>query len=356
MAVGGHVGRGVVQAAHREVLVADPDVPVEAGQAGEGTQQLLLAVAHDTGDPDDLAAVGGEGDVGEVVPRETTDRQHRLLTLWGKVFGREGVLQLPAHDHGQQLVVGDVGDEDGPAVAAVPEDRHAIGQFPDLREAVGDVDDRRARTRGGSDPLEEQLDRVLAEGGRRLVEDEKFRVQGERLGQLQEVLLRDAHAADAVLEVGGGTDVVEQRTHGRRLVPGEVQELLRHGDSDVLGHRQVGQHGGVLVDDGDAQPAGRRRIESGHGLAVDLDRAGVRLGGARGHPHERGLAGAVLAQERVDLSRQELDRHVGQGGHGAVGLGDAGQGHRRPHQPRRLLRLLCHHVVLRVEREWVERE
>ncbi len=40
MAIGGHVGGGVVQAPHGEVLVADPDLPVEAGEAGEGAQQL----------------------------------------------------------------------------------------------------------------------------------------------------------------------------------------------------------------------------------------------------------------------------------------------------------------------------
>ncbi len=47
--------------------------------------------------------------------------------------------------------------------------------------------------------------------------------------------------------------------------PANCRNSFGHGDAKVLGDRQVGQHRRVLVDDGDAQPAGGRRIERGHG-------------------------------------------------------------------------------------------
>ena len=97
----------------------------------------------------------------------------------------------------------------GAAQLAVAQDGHPVGELAHLGEAMGDVDDGGARAAAAPDVLEQQLDRVLAERRRRLVEDEQRGLDGERLGELEQVLLRDGQGVDAILEVRAGADVVE---------------------------------------------------------------------------------------------------------------------------------------------------
>ena len=65
------------------------------------------------------------------------------------------------------------------------------------------------------------------------------------------------------------------------------------------------------------------------GLAVDLDRAGVGLERAVEDLHERRLARAVLAGERVDLARQQLEVDAVEGQHARERLADARHAHER---------------------------
>ena len=90
---------------------------------------------------------------------------------------------------------------DRPAKATVAQDRHAVGEIADLGQAVGDVDDRGALRRDGRARREQQVDGLLAERRGRLVEDEQLRLHGERLRELEQVLLGDGEVADAILEV-----------------------------------------------------------------------------------------------------------------------------------------------------------
>ena len=87
----------------------------------------------------------------------------------------------------------------------------------------------------------------------------------------------------------------------RRTGRGEAAEVLV--DRDVLGDRQVGEEGQVLVDDLDAERLGARGREVLGGLAVELDPA-ARLGLVdAGHELDQGgLAAAVLADEAVHLA------------------------------------------------------
>ena len=85
-------------------------------------------------------------------------------------------------------------DPRGAAQLAVAQHRDPVGELADLGEAVGDVDDRGARRRRLAHPVEEQVDGVAAERGGGLVEDEQRGLDGERLGELEQVLLRHASA------------------------------------------------------------------------------------------------------------------------------------------------------------------
>src|SRR5262249_14053859 len=64
------------------------------------------------------------------------------------------------------------------------------------------------------------------------------------------------------------------------------------------------------------------RIAEMQPLAAPVDRAGVGLDDARQDLQERGLAGAVLADERVRLCRGDVEAHAPEGLDGAERLAD----------------------------------
>ena len=76
-------------------------------------------------------------------------------------------------------------------------------------------------------------------------------------------------------------------------------------------------------------PYGNRR-------AVDQHLAGVGLLDAADHPHQRGLAGAVLAQQRDDFARVHLEAHAAERMHAGEPLVDCPELQERStgHRPR----------------------
>ena len=74
-------------------------------------------------------------------------------------------------------------DRGGPAQRAVAQHRDAIGDLAYLGEPVRDVDDGRAVGGELADGGEEELDGILRERRRRLVEDQQPGRHGERLGE-----------------------------------------------------------------------------------------------------------------------------------------------------------------------------
>ncbi|WP_305807093.1 hypothetical protein, partial [Stenotrophomonas sp. YIM B06876] len=81
----------------------------------------------------------------------------------------------------------------------------------------------------------------------------------------------------------------------------------------------------MLEHHGDAQLPRLLRVAHLHRPAVEVHGALVGLDGAVDDLHQRGLAGAVLAQHGVDLARLHGQRDAAVGHHGGVALGDAGQ-------------------------------
>ena len=80
-------------------------------------------------------------------------------------------------------------------VLAVAKHGDAVAIVEDLRHAVGDVDDRdAARGEVAHDP-EQDLRLALGQRRGRLVEDQHAAVQRQRLGDLDQLLLRDRERA-----------------------------------------------------------------------------------------------------------------------------------------------------------------
>ena len=94
----------------------------------------------------------------------------------------------------------------------------------------------------------------------------------------------------------------------RRMIAERVDRLA--AGIDVLGDAQRADQAALLVDHGDAGIGGALLVEAGDRHAVELDRAAVGLIDAGDEVHERRLAGAVLADQRVHLAAPHLERDV----------------------------------------------
>ena len=107
--------------------------------------------------------------------------------------------------------------------------------------------------------------------------------------------------------------------------PAVEQDRVRHrlvAEQDVLRHRQDRDEHEVLVDHADAAPDGVIRAVDLDGLAVEQDLALVRHGQAVEDVHERRLAGAVLAEQRVDLAGPHVERDAVVGDDAGIALRD----------------------------------
>ncbi len=249
------------------------------------------------------------------------------------MLGREGRFERPPDDHGEEVGVRDVRDGVGSPDLSVAQDGDTIGDLPNLAEAVRDVDDGRSLCRKLSDGGEEEVDGILGERRRRLVEDEKPRRHGERLGELEEVAAGDAERRDAIVEVALEMDVVEERAHRPRAI-GVASSKMLGGDrhTDVLGDGHVREEGRMLVDDRDPELLRDHGREVLHRRALEDDRAAVGRRRARGDVHQRRLPGAVLPEESVHLAREHVERHIRERRDRVVVLGDAV--HRQRRMPR----------------------
>ena len=142
---------------------------------------------------------------------------------------------------------------------------------------------------------------------------EDARLERQRLGDLDELLVGHRQAADRRADIDLDGELLEQRL-GRpaRGAPVEHAEPAgrRVPDEHVLGDGQVREEARLLVDDGDPERAGLRRTVDRDRLPVEEDRPAVGLMDAGEDLDQRALARAVLADEGVDLARDEVERDV----------------------------------------------
>jgi hypothetical protein len=252
------------------------------------------------------------------------------------LLGRVVVAQVAPHHAAHEAVCVQLGQRPAVHVAPVAQHRHARAVREDLGHAVADVDDADALGLQVVQHLEERGRFVVGERGRGLVEDEHLAVERERLGDLDELLRGDAQ----VLHQAGRVHVLPQALQHLRRAPVEAREVhprvpagvdLRH--EDVLGHRGVGAQRDLLVHQADAQAHRVRRAVDDHLAPVQRDLAFVGLVDAVDDVHQRGLARAVLAAQRVDLAAREREVHARERARSAEALADALQFEQGAHSP-----------------------
>ena len=288
-------------------------------QAGERLDELVLAVAGDAGDAEDLARPDVEADALDglvsAVVRDMQVRDDESRIGWVRFTAVDDELDVAADHQGREIVL--VGFRRNPRAhdLAPSDDGDPVGDLQHLVQLVADEDDRVALRGEAPEDLEDLLGLLRRQHGGRLVEDEDPCLPVQRLQDLDPLLPADRQRAD--LDIGVDVEpepLAELDDPAMGLVP--VQEdRIRHrllAEEDVVGDGQDRDQHEVLVDHADAarDRVGGAADRDGFPVQRDLTLVG------RGQPvqdvHQGRLPGAVLAEQRVDLARPhvEVDRIV----------------------------------------------
>ena len=276
--------------------------------AEDGLEELGASGTLQPGDADDLAGPDLEGHAVDVAVADAGQREPHVAD--GDVDGLVGeVRRQRAADHqAHELGLGQLGGRPGGHVLAVLEDGDRRAELEDLLQPVRDVDDRDAAVGEAPDDGVEELDLVVGQCGRRLVHLDHLGVEADGLGDLDDLLLGDREAADEGpgLEAGdaeAGEQLLGVAAHAAGVDRAEAAEAPRLAtEPDVLGDRPLEEQVELLEHRGHTGALRLDRVAERHLLAADDDRAAVGGVDAGEHLHERRLAGAVLADEAMDLT------------------------------------------------------
>ena len=286
-------------------------------QAGKGVGELGLTVAFDTGDANDLAGANIEGYVLHGVVFMQFGRHGDMLNVQYNISGLpvglfHRKLHRTAHHHPGKLLPGGVPDVHGADALAAAQHCDTVGDVHDFLKLVGDEQYAFALAGEAAHDLHELLYFLRGQHGGGLVENEYLVVAVEHFQNLDALL----HADGDVLNPGVHVDVQAVfLRQGDDLFPGllfpEEAELIRlHAQDDVVQNGKHLHQLEVLMHHADAQVSGVIGIVYPDLHAVFPDNARLRLIQAEQHAHERGLTGAVFAQQGVDLASPELEANV----------------------------------------------
>ena len=322
-------GQGVARRGdpHRPAVQADL-ARVGGTQPEEGFGDFRATCAHQASEAEHLAATQRKGD-GPVrrFAGESRDLQDDVARLADD--GRENLGELATDHVGDEGVRREFRRGGRAHQAAVPQHRHAVGEPEHLVHLVRRVDDGDAAATQHVDRLEQGGYLVVGERGRGLVQQEHVRLAGQGLGDLDDLTLGDGEPAHGLAGIKTTIELAEP-LGGLAVQFGAVDPAERvdglQTEQQVLRDVEVGDRHELLVDHRDALCEGVLRGGEAHGLAAQGDRAPVGRLQAGEDLHQRGLARAVLAHERVHLARPELHRDILQGRQAPEGLGELADG------------------------------
>ena len=238
-------------------------------------------------------------------------------------FGKSSVTSRPTiwRTSSSTRRLGDRGRVD---VRAVAHHGDRVAEREDLVEAVGDEQEGAAFVAEAPRDGEEALDLDAAESAAVGSSMISTRASSEMAFAIS-MICWSAIERPSVIALGVERDA-EPREDLRRLLAHRlavdaadaVGRLAAH--EDVLGHRQIGEERRLLVDHGDAGGLGLRGAVEVDGFAVEQELPGVAAVEPRDDLDERGLARAVLADQRMDGSAVESQASRAQGHDGTEGL------------------------------------
>ncbi|MFN8202665.1 MAG: hypothetical protein U0S48_08880 [Solirubrobacteraceae bacterium] len=182
--------------------------------------------------------------------------------------------------------------------------------------------------------LEDSVDVDRGQPDRGLVEDQQPRLQQQRAGDGQHLLLAAAQRARPLAstlaqhreQLDRGVDAAAALGGRQRPPPPEQRKI------EVVLDAEIGEQAAALRHGRDARPGaagGRPPIDR---LPVELDRAGEHAHEAGHGSGQRGLAGSVGPDHRDHPTRRDLEIDVVQDRRLAVARGEPAHGeHRRGH-------------------------
>ena len=240
-------------------------------------------------------------------------------------LGRVHVGQLAAHHAPRHVGGGEVGGVEGADLDPVAEDGDPVGDRLDLVELVRHVEHRDAVGHQAPDELEQDFGLGAGEHVGGLVHAQDADLARHRLGDLDHLHLRHRQVAHAPRDRDLGPQGVEQGAGAgasRRAID-EAEAVPLAPQRDVLLDREVGDQVQLLVDQDDAGGLGGVGVREADRRAAPADLAAGRREVSGEQLHQRRLAGAVLAQERVHLAGADVDVDRVQDLDGAEGLAEA---------------------------------
>ena len=214
----------------------------------------------------------------------------------------------PAHQLGQQLfadrrVVRSLID-----ALAQPHDHDAVGDGANLLQLVADQDHAHALARHGTHGIEQAFGFLRGQRRCRLVENEDARATHQRLDDLQPLLLADGEIGDERVRLKAQAELPADlgQAVGRA---GAVEQQAALPDHEVFENRVARHEVEMLVHHADAECQRIGGVADMHGPAGDRDAALIGGISAEQDVHQRGLAGAVLAQQAQHIAGiQRSDR------------------------------------------------
>ena len=178
---------------------------------------------------------------------------------------------------------------------------------------MGDVDDADSAPAQASERFEQAFDVGLGQRGGRFVEHENVRLDGERPADGDERALGGRERRDRRVRIDIAADH-RKRVRGGLANPPPGDQAKRRAriaglDRDILADRHPFDEAEILMNERDRQPICRGT----HGPSVERDLARVGFVNARQNLDQGRLAGAVLAEQRVNLAAIEIEVDVIEG-------------------------------------------
>ncbi len=204
------------------------------------------------------------------------------------------------------------------------QDGRALAQRLDLLELVADVQDRAAFGGELAQGREQPLHLLRGQHRGRLVHDQELRVLQQAAHDFDALALADGERVHVTARVerqavglGHFDDPRSERAQIARII---------HAERDVLEHGHRLEQREMLEHHADAEAARLLRAGDRDLAAVPSDRARIGLEHAVDDLDQRALAGAVLAEQGMDLARHHREADVVVGEHAAgVAFADAAQ-------------------------------
>ena len=160
----------------------------------------------------------------------------------------------------------------------------------------------------------------------RFIEDENARVAGERARDLDHLTVAHAEFFDGVLWTEPATQPVEERLCARGHCGGvdEAGAPRKVFDEHVLRHGHRGEERELLMDESDAVGARVARRGNARHAACNTNFSALGCDDSSENVHQRALARAVRAHERVGFARLNGKMGVLERADAREGLRDAG--------------------------------